>query len=140
LRLRQHRRQQQFASGLLVVAAVSVLVLLGLAGRAPPDARLTVSDTPRTPALDLANMALDERWLASLPEEPAIARATMRAPAASLEDHIAWLDDTLSTVSSTVAPRAADPALVGRLQAQRAQLVDALVRVRYAEEIADLAY
>ena len=75
---------------------------------------------------------MDERWLLNLPREPAVARVATRAPVLQLEDRIAWLDDSLSAALQEPVAHAD----VGRLRSERAQLVDALVRVRYAEQLA----
>jgi hypothetical protein len=74
-----------------------------------------------------------ERWLASLPREPAFVRVGTRAAVETLEDHIAQVDDLLS------AGRAghAAPARLRVLQQERTQLLGSLVQVRYAETLAD---
>jgi hypothetical protein len=73
-----------------------------------------------------------ESWLASLPTEPAVVRVGTRAAVATLEDHIAQVDDLLS--AGRVAQ--ATPARLLALQQERAQLVSSLVQVRYAETLA----
>jgi hypothetical protein len=74
-----------------------------------------------------------ERWLASLPTEPALARVGNRAAVTGLEDRIAQVDDLLSAARAAQAT----PARVVILQQERARLVGALVQVRYAETLAD---
>jgi hypothetical protein len=74
-----------------------------------------------------------ERWLASLPGEPAIVRVGTRADVLGLEDHIAQVDDLLSAAG---AGRAQAVHLIA-LQRQRARLVSSLEQVRYAETLAD---
>jgi hypothetical protein len=86
----------------------------------------TVPPTP-VPRPDLM-----EHWLASLPSEPALVRVGSRAAVTGLEDRIAQVDDLLSVERAEQA----QPARLSALQAQRQQLMGALVRVRYAETLA----
>jgi hypothetical protein len=88
------------------------------------------STPPATPAVRAEVM---ERWLASLPSEPALARVGNRAAVTGLEDRIAQVDDLLSAARAGEA----SPARLGALQQERARLVGALVQVRYAETLAD---
>jgi hypothetical protein len=74
---------------------------------------------------------IDESWLRHLPGEPAVVRVATRAPVGLLEDRIAWLDDSLSAALQEQAAHGE----VLRLRSERARLVDALVRVRYAEQL-----
>lgn len=60
-------------------------------------------------------------------------RVGTRAAVETLEDHLAEVDDLLS---SERAGRAA-PARLATLQKERGQLVSSLVQVRYAETLAD---
>jgi hypothetical protein len=72
-------------------------------------------------------------WLESLPREPGVVRVGTRAAVETLEDHLAEVDDLLS---SERAGRAT-PARLAVLQKERSQLVSSLVQVRYAETLAD---
>ncbi|MFO1427276.1 MAG: hypothetical protein U1F11_09970 [Steroidobacteraceae bacterium] len=73
----------------------------------------------------------EQGWLESLPREPAAVRVDTRLAVARLEDRIAWLDDTLSDSQAS-----GDPLIrIHELRAERARLVDSLVRVRYAEQL-----
>lgn len=74
-----------------------------------------------------------ERWLDSLPREPAVVRVGTRAAVTGLEDRIAQLDDLLSVELLDEAR----PAQLLALQQERTRLVGALVQVRYAETLAD---
>jgi hypothetical protein len=74
-----------------------------------------------------------ERWLASLPREPAVVRVGTRADVLRLEDRIAQVDDLLTAARANQA----QPAHLVALQRERTQLVTALARVRYAETLAD---
>jgi len=72
-------------------------------------------------------------WLERLPQEPALVRVGSRAAVETLEDHIAQVDDLLTTERAGSAPAAR----LQVLQQERAQLVNSLVQVRYAETLAD---
>jgi len=77
--------------------------------------------------------AAAERWLESLPSEPAVVRVGTHAAVTGLEDRIAQLDDLLSEERLDQAPLARLVAL----QQERTRLVGTLAQVRYAEELAD---
>jgi hypothetical protein len=77
--------------------------------------------------------AASERWLASLPSEPAVVHVGTRAAVMGLEDRIAQLDDLLSAARG--APAA--PARLAALQQERSRLLGTLVQVRYAETLAN---
>jgi hypothetical protein len=129
--LRRQRRQavgQRLGGLALGLAGVAVLGLLALSSRergAP-----AVPSFAEPPAAILT-AAIDEVWLRDLPTEPAVARGAMRAPVTLLEDRIAWLDDSLSEAVQDAGLGADVP----RLRAERERLVDALVRVRFAEHL-----
>ena len=74
-----------------------------------------------------------ERWLASLPDEPALVRVGNRAAVTGLEDRLAELDDLLTAERVDQAR----PARLLALQRERRQLVSSLAQVRYAETLAD---
>jgi len=74
-----------------------------------------------------------EQRLASLPNEPAVARVGTRAAVTGLEDRIAQLDDLLSAARVEQAM----PARLVTLQQERTRLVGALLQVRYAETLVD---
>lgn len=133
--LRQRQRQElgQRLGGLaLGLTGLAMLVLLAWSTRErrelPGPAIASIVDEP--PAA-LLTAAVDERWLRDLPTEPAVARGAIRAPVTVLEDRIAWLDDSLSEAVQGGELRAEVP----RLRAERERLVDALVRVRFAEHL-----
>lgn len=133
-RQRRHALGQRFALASLAAVGLALLGLLLMSGNTAPGVTPR-SDQPllsaqRLPATQSASM--DERWLRGLPTEPAVARFATRLPVAQLEDRIAWLDDSLSIA---LQERASHSDISG-LRSERAQLVDALVRVRYAEQLA----
>jgi hypothetical protein len=72
-------------------------------------------------------------WLERLPREPALVRVGTRAAVETLEDDIAQVDDLLTTERAGSAPAAR----LQVLQQERAQLVNSLVQVRYAETLAN---
>ncbi|MCS6948469.1 MAG: hypothetical protein NZM12_12725, partial [Steroidobacteraceae bacterium] len=74
-------------------------------------------------------------WPPALADEPVVVRAAASGPATLLEDRIAWLDDSLTVAIES----GGESALVGQLHAERARLLDTLVRVRYAEQVAALS-
>jgi hypothetical protein len=138
-RLRRSRERaalmQKLGVASLVCVGLAVIALLLVtgspgsgSGTATGDAPLlsTHEDPGRSPST-----VIDERWLIALPAEPALARSSTRVPISALEDRIAWLDDSLSAALQEPAMQADVP----RMHAQRRQLVDALVRVRYAEQL-----
>jgi hypothetical protein len=93
-------------------------------GATPAEAR---DDSPAERA------AAAQYWLERLPREPALVRVGSRAAVETLEDHIAQVDDLLTTEGAGSAPAAR----LRVLQQERAQLVSSLVQVRYAETLAD---
>jgi hypothetical protein len=92
---------------------------------------LLSSGTPMLAPAAEERADFEERWLASLPDEPVVVRVGTRAAVAGLEDRIAQLDDLLS------AARVEDtqPAKLAAIERQRARLVSSLVQVRYAESL-----
>jgi hypothetical protein len=143
------RTAQRFLNGGALAAAAVVLIasaavairIAGPASRAArpvPAAPTTAGRAPagiapgKLPEVRAAEAGAD-RWLASLPTEPAIVRVGTRAAVTILEDRIAQVDDLLSAERADRAP----PAHLLALQQQRLQLVDSLAQVRYAETLAD---
>jgi hypothetical protein len=136
------RRTGATGAPLAVAAAIAVAVVAlwtrfdaptprpqAAAAAAEPSSR---AEAPVTGAPPVSAAAM-ERWLASLPREPALARVGNRAAVTGLEDRIAQLDDLLSAARAEQG----QPAQVLALQQERTRLVGALVQVRYAETLAD---
>jgi hypothetical protein len=128
------------AAAIVAVAVIAVLWRLTALTPEPPSARgvsarVLAPETAPTEGRDEAvgRIREQERWLASLPREPAVVHVGARAAVMGLQDRIAQLDDLLS--SERNAP--AQPAQLLALQQERARLVGTLVRVRYAETLAD---
>jgi hypothetical protein len=84
------------------------------------------------PAPPPADETPAERYLASLPREPAVVHVGTRAAVATLEDDIAQVDDMVSAARGGSTP----PARLQALLDERTQLVSSLVQVRYAESLA----
>ena len=118
------------AAGLAVVLAAGALVANRLAGH---HSQAVLALRPAAPANDMSpRLDATRQWLASLPEEPAIVRVGSEVPIVDLEDRIALMDDALN------AARVSDahPGRVQALQRERAELLQSLVQVRYAETLA----
>jgi hypothetical protein len=125
---------QRFGIATLAAVAIAVTVLLLVSARQRPAIATEVAATVSAaagPAKAALQTVMDESWLSHLPQEPAVARVSTRALVGMLQDRIAWLDDSLS---AALQERAAHGEVL-RLRSERAQLVDALVRVRYAEQL-----
>src|SRR5215472_9984531 len=115
------------ALAVIAVAFLAVWAWLDHGNAAAPGRLATASVRPA--GAEEAGAA--ERWLASLPREPAIVRVGTRADVLRLEDRIAQVDDLLTAGRAEQV----QPAHLVALQRERAQLVTALARVRYAETL-----
>jgi hypothetical protein len=118
----------------ILTAAIVVALAVGAAAvRFAP----RVSEPAAAPLSAVRATPFDEadaqHWLESLPREPGVVRVGTRAAVETLEDHLAEVDDLLS---SERAGRAT-PARLAALQNERTQLISSLVQVRYAETLAD---
>jgi hypothetical protein len=123
------------------IAAVLLLVIVGAAAWVRGIRPLTLVSVENDDLLggDRATLAdvedaradVEERWLASLPDEPVVVRVGTRAAVAGLEDRIAQIDDLLSAARV----EGTQPAKLAAIEQQRARLVNSLVRVRYAETL-----
>jgi hypothetical protein len=92
------------------------------------------SDAPRpaASAVSLPMAAVDPGWLELLPSEPARVQVGTRAAVESLQVRIAWIDDAMSEAQV----RGDTLQRLQQLHAQREQMMDSLVRLRYAEQLA----
>jgi len=93
---------------------------------------MTAGGSAAEPRLVVGRSKAIERWLASLPQEPAVVRVGTRAAVAGLEDQIAQVDEMLT--SARVEGVESDRLVT--LQRERARLVGSLAEVRYAEVVA----
>jgi hypothetical protein len=121
------------AATVLALGVVAVWTRLGGGSPQPPAGAPAARLTPEAAQRLAAHTSAMERWLASLPAEPAVVRVGTRAAVTGLEDRIAQVDDLLS--AERLDP--AQPARLLALQRERTRLVGALVQVRYAETLAD---
>jgi hypothetical protein len=140
---RAHQEHGHAGGRRLAVAAVLFLavlaVLLRLDGTphsAPPAHGAAV--VRAAPGLDpedvlAASAGTAERWLASLPSEPAMVRVGTRAAVMGLEDRIAQVDDLLTATGDAGGA----PERLRALQQERSRLVGTLVQVRYAQTLAN---
>jgi hypothetical protein len=130
---------QRVGVAALAAVTIAVLSLLLVSSRQRPALAIpalaienaAIVSTAAYPGDAALQTVMDESWLRHLPLEPAIARVSTRAPVGLLEDRIAWLDDSMSAALQEQAALGE----VLRLRSERARLVDALVRVRYAEQL-----
>lgn len=149
---RRARAAPAAAARVAGVRALAVAILIALAVVATA---IRLSTGPGPPHLPAAEVAADgstpaavrdaagadgeqgdaQYWLERLPREPAVVRVGTRAAVETLEDHIAQVDDLLSSERAGSAPAAR----LRALQLERAQLVNSLVQVRYAETLADVS-
>ncbi len=72
-----------------------------------------------------------ERWLAALPQEPAVVRVGTRAAVVGLEDQLAQVDDLLNGERLDGGGQQR----LAALQEQRTRLMGSLAQVRYAEAL-----
>jgi hypothetical protein len=134
-----HRRAGQGLTGGRALATASVLALgiiavwTRLGGWSPRSGITQAAPSSAAARLTPEATAAMERWLASLPSEPAVVNVGTRAAVTGLEDRIAQVDDLLSAERLDEA----HPARLLALQQARTRLVGALVQVRYAETLAD---
>ena len=119
------------ALGAVSIAMLSLLLVSARQRPALATEAAAIVSTGANPGDAALSTVMDESWLRHLPQEPAVARVSTRAPVGMLQDRIAWLDDSLSAALQEQAAHGE----VLRLRSERAQLVDALVRVRYAEQL-----
>ncbi|MGB6451709.1 MAG: hypothetical protein WBE92_13230 [Steroidobacteraceae bacterium] len=136
-------RSLALAAGVALIAVAAALAIrFNHDGRAVVPARaqtaLLARPVARTvaspePEALLARADTAERWLASEPEDGPVVRVSTHLAVAHLEDRLASVDDLLN-VEQLQHARAAR---LRTLQLQRAQLVDSLAQVRYAEILDD---
>ncbi|HTD12235.1 MAG TPA: hypothetical protein VK676_09225 [Steroidobacteraceae bacterium] len=125
-------RRRGTGAGAFAAAAVCALAAVAVLVRLDHHAQVrAVTAAATAPAAAEPRSA--ERWLASLPREPAVVRVGTRADVLGLEDRIAQVDDLLTAGD---AGRGQDVAVLA-LQRERARLVSSLVQVRYAETLAN---
>ena len=137
-RARAHAAHSLPGGPLLAAAAVVVLAVVALTLRLHPHPPVAVPSLASTapvihPSAAPLRAKMMERWLASLPSEPAVVQVGTRSVVTGLEDRIAQVDDLLSAAGTQ---RNQPPHLVA-LQQERTRLLATLVQVRFAENLAD---
>jgi hypothetical protein len=144
----QRRRQRSRLTRLIernrpaAVAAALLAALLVTAvpfGRGSHERRAAIAppEKPlRSDASDLQEQVRTTRalegWLADLPHDHSIVRVGTHAAVSGLQDQIAALDDLMSAERVAGAP----PSRLDALERQRAQLVNSLAQLQYAEILA----
>ena len=129
------------AAIVIALAVLATAIRFGATPRSPhPPAAAVMTDKGAAAAGEASRATEREDtaaqyWLETLPREPALVHVGTRAAVETLEDHIAQVDDLLTAGRAGSAP--AERLQV--LQQERARLVNSLVRVRYAETLADAA-
>ncbi len=140
-RARERARAGRTLAGGQAVAAVAVVavgvlaVSLRLSAPAPRQPASPVAPAAggtSEPGARAARADFADRWLASLPPEPAVESIGTRAAVTGLEDRIAQVDDLLSA-----ARLGEQPGELALLQQERTRLIGTLVQVRYAETLAN---
>jgi hypothetical protein len=125
----------------IVAAIVAVSLRIGPPAQhaqwppqAPSDVIAGTTAGPGTGvAFSAARTEMLERWLASLPDNPALVQVGPRAAVTGLEDRLAEVDDLLTMERFEQAR----PTHLLALQQERRLLVSSLAQVRYAEELVD---
>lgn len=129
----QHAARYAMAASIAVLACAVVLVFAQRVreARAPVASAALQVAAPRAASdvdeLRARSVAL-EQALAVLPERPAIARAGTTLPIDTLEAQVQWLDHRLSSGDGIGSP--ADEEQLWR---ERVEVMNSLVRLRYAE-------
>src|SRR5579863_70115 len=121
------------ATAVIAVAVCATATRLGPVERPLPPHPATAAVQPVELKVSRNEDVYMERWLSSLPREPALVHVGTRSAVETLEDDIAQVDDLVSAARAGRTPAAG----VQPLLAERAQLVNSLVQVRYAETLAD---
>lgn len=133
------RQRIQIVSQWSAAVSVAVLMFVGALsfmqrdpGMAPQrtGAATVPASAPASPLQDLRAQSRDlEQLLDALPSRPAVARASTALPIDSLEAQVQWLDHRLSVgPDSGVSPQDEQ-----ELWRQRVEVMNSLVRLRYAE-------
>jgi len=133
----QRRRSERWAAA-ASFAVLACLVALQVVRRAddaperlaaaPPAYRSAVQLTEQLQDLRARSQAL-EQLLAALPSRPVVERAGTSLPIESLEAQVQWLDHQLSVGQDAVA----SPADAEQLWRERVEVMNSLLRLRYAE-------
>jgi len=129
-------RNRPMAIAAAVAAAVLVTVFPFVRSHHAHPASTTppVTAVPKNQgdSMEQARTRALEGWLAALPRDHAIVRVGTHAAVSDLQDQIAALDDLMSAERAA----GAQPTRLEALESQRAQLVNSLAQLQYAEMLA----
>jgi hypothetical protein len=135
------RRGARVVAGVAVGAVFLIGAVMMIRGQNDaPEAPLQADDPPQVAApgnvgqvTQVADLVAQSQHLdyllQSLPERPHIERVSTAATIDTIEERIAWLDFQLSDTPA----RALSDEQARRLWSERVELMDSLVKVRYAE-------
>lgn len=132
-------RRMRTLIGFAVAASVAMVALLigtlrdDTTGSEAPEARAaTTSDREASTTVELASLIDRSRRLDALlqtmPARPHVERVTMAATLDTMEERVQWLDYQLAYAGGEL-----DPSQSQRLWQERVELMDSLVKVRYAQ-------
>jgi hypothetical protein len=135
------RRRARIVAGVAAGAAFLIGAVMMIRGQSgAPDAPLQADDAPEITApgdvgsvTQVADLVAQSQHLdyllQSLPERPHIERVSTAATIDTIEERIQWLDFQLSDTPA----RTLNDEQAHRLWSERVELMDSLVKVRYAE-------
>jgi hypothetical protein len=131
---RRTARRAPFAIAASIAAVVACGIAFVVWRDAPDEGELASSPQETVSAgAQLAQLMAQSRQLeeilADLPERPSVQRASLAMSVDSLEQRIQWLDWQLAYSSAADS----DGRVEQRLWSERVELMDSLVKVRYAE-------
>jgi hypothetical protein len=129
-------RRRVVASMIAMAASLcvfTVLLVLWGEGRQEQSPAAAVALPPASAPASVATLQQEsralEQVLAELPARPAVARAATALPIETLEAQVQWLDHRLSMAQAEDSPRGE----AEQLWRQRVEVMNSLVRLRYAE-------
>lgn len=133
-RLIEQNRPAAIAAAVLAAVLVTALPFIhSTHEHGPPIAApVTTADSKASDLQEQARTRAIEGWLAALPRDHALVRVGTHTAVSGLQDQIATLDDLMS--AERVA--GAQPTSLKGLERERAQLVNSLAQLQYAEILA----
>lgn len=121
-------RRRVVASMLAMAASLAVCTVLLVSWGGGQQGTPPLASDAALAALQQQSQAL-EQVLAEMPARPAVARAATALPIETLESQVQWLDHRLSVTQA----EAGSPGEAEQLWRQRVEVMNSLVRLRYAE-------
>lgn len=133
-RVIERNRPAAIAAAVLAAVLVTALPFIHSTHEQGPSIapRVTTADSNVSDLQEQARTRAVEGWLAALPRDHALVRVGTHTAVSGLQDQIAALDDLMS--AERVA--GAQPARLEGLERQRAQLLNSLAQLQYAEILA----